>query len=224
MQFGFIAFGIIVLLSTLANLWVVQSTKAQIFSELDNLPKRDVALVLGTARLLQGGYENPFFNFRIEAAAKLYHSGKVKHLLVSGDNSRHSYNEPADMLEALLEKNIPRTAITLDYAGFRTLDSVVRCEKVFQQNSFMIVSQPFHTPRAVFIANAFGLDAVAFNATAVSDSFWNKTHLRELAARLKAVLDLYILQKKPKYLGEPINLEISYTDDREVCRRQISTM
>lgn len=104
---------------------------------------------------------NVFFSTRIEAAKTLYERGKIKHILVSGDNSTAAYNEPESMRKALLKAGIPKEDITLDYAGFRTLDSVVRANVIFgQENGFTIISQPFHVERALFLARANGIDAI----------------------------------------------------------------
>ena len=91
----------------------------------------------------------------------LYERGKIHHILVSGDNSTAAYNEPEAMRKSLVKAGIPERDITLDYAGFRTLDSVVRASEVFGQGSgFTIISQPFHVERALFIARANHIDAI----------------------------------------------------------------
>lgn len=198
--------GIIFIL--LCNWWVTASTQSQIYA-IDEVPAQKVALVLGTSKLIKGRYQNPYFNTRIETAVALYQKRKVKHFILSGDNSRKSYNEPEDMQNALLKAGIPESAITLDYAGFRTLDSVVRCSKIFGQDQFVIISQSFHTPRALFIANAYGLDATAVNTKEVWPGLLTKTDIREYLSRCKAVLDLYILRKQPKFLGKKEKVVIS---------------
>ncbi len=190
------------------NYWVKDSVKDRMYSSLEDLPQNDVALVLGTTPRLSKNIHNLYFDYRINAAHTLYMKGKVKHLILSGDNSQLNYNEPVAMQKALIKKGVPRDAITLDYAGFRTLDSVVRCREIFQQHKFTIVSQRFHNFRALFIAKAYDLDAVAFDATEPASHKDSKTLLREYLARCKAVLDLYILNKQPKYLGDKIDIEI----------------
>jgi SanA protein len=94
----------------------------------------------------------------------------------------------------------------LDYAGFRTLDSVVRCREVFSEDSITIISQEFHNQRALFIANKSGVNAIAFNAQEVSKNYSLKTCIREYFARVKCVLDIYILHTDPKFLGEKIKI------------------
>ena len=192
----------------LCNWWVMASTRSQVYT-MDEVPAQEVALVLGTSKLIRGKYQNSYFNSRIETAAALYKKGKIKHFILSGDNGRKSYNEPEDMQNALLKAGIPESAITLDYAGFRTLDSVVRCSKVFGQDQFVIISQSFHTPRALFIANTYGLDATAVNTNEVWPGILTKTDIREYLSRCKAVLDLYILRKQPKFLGKKEKVVIS---------------
>src|SRR5690554_4494198 len=149
----------------LCNVWVIQSSKNQIMIHEDKIPKEyPVALLLGTSEYTIKGRTNLFFKYRIEAAAALYHNKKVKHIIVSGDNSLLEYNEPRQMFKALVKLGVPDSAITLDFAGFRTLDSVVRCKEVFGQNNFVIISQRFHVERALFIANKFNINAIAYAA------------------------------------------------------------
>ena len=100
------------------------------------------------------GSPNPFFEKRIETAAELYRIGKIDHFILSGDNRSMYYNEPMAMLKALLKKGVPASAITLDYAGLRTLDSIVRCKQIFGQNKIIIITQPFHSYRALFISSS----------------------------------------------------------------------
>ena len=190
------------------NWWAISTTKGQVFSTINELPKQNVGLVLGTNPLVRKRYINPYFTTRIDAAAvALYKQGKVKHLIVSGDNGTHSYDEPTAMRDSLIKKGIPESAITLDYAGFRTLDSVVRCKEVFQQNEITIISQEFHNHRAVMIANHFGIQATAFNANKPFPTVRTKPEYREYLARCKAMLDLYILNKQPKFLGKKIEIK-----------------
>jgi SanA protein len=192
------------------NEWIVRSTRAAVFTEIAALPQNDVALVLGTGKLLRGsGKINPHFRKRTEAAAALFHAGKVKHLLLSGDNHIAGYDEPTDMAEALMALNVPPSAMTLDYAGFRTLDSVVRARKVFGQSKITIVTDDFHVARAVYLARHEGLEAVAFSSVKVSTLFSARTRVREVGARVKAALDVYVLNTKPHFLGEPVEIQIA---------------
>ncbi|MES2286367.1 MAG: ElyC/SanA/YdcF family protein [Bacteroidota bacterium] len=191
-----------------SNYWIIKSTRQQLFSEVDKIPNNDVAILLGASKLLRNGHENLFFKYRIEAAAELYKAGKIKHIIVSGDNHKKEYDEATDMRDALISKGIPDSCITLDYAGFRTLDSMVRCLKIFKQKNVTVISQAFHNQRAVFIANYYKMNAVGFNAKDVPNRFSTKTRFREYIAKFKAVLDLYILHKEPHFLGESITIKI----------------
>jgi SanA protein len=179
-----------------------------IYDHPDQLPPNDIGLVLGTGPELINGRPNPYFESRMDAAVELYRAGKVKHLLVSGDNGTKEYNEPAAMQDALIERGVPATSITLDYAGFRTLDSVVRCREVFQREKFTVISQSFHNERAVFIARAYGMEAIAYNSDQVRHFQRSWLRIREYLARVKAVLDVYVLRKQPKYLGDKIEIKI----------------
>jgi SanA protein len=181
----------------------------RIFQTVDALPNRDVGVVLGTSKTTRSGRPNLHFNQRIEAAAALYHAGKVKHLLVSGDNHIKSYDEPSDMRDALVAAGVPASAITCDYAGFHTLDSVVRAKSVFGLSHCTIVSEAFHCPRAVWIARQHGLDAIAYAAPDVNLASWSlRANAREQVARAWCALDLYVLHRGPKFSGprEPILL------------------
>ena len=188
------------------NVWIISSTGDQIY-EKDDIPGNDVALVLGTSKQTIEGRPNRFFVERMNAAADLYEKRKIKHLLVSGDNSSKYYNEPRDMLKALGDLSVPENDISLDFAGFRTLDSVVRSKQVFGQESITIVTQKFHCYRSLFIANKFGINAVAYSADK-DNSIGLNLAFREVLARTYAVVDLYIFQSQPKFLGEKIQLEI----------------
>lgn len=184
--------------------WTVSDARHYTYDDVDAVPYNRVAVVLGTSKYLIGGSPNHYFKYRIKAAAELYNNGKVDYILVSGDNATVQYNEPRQMRRALIQAGIPASAIYSDYAGFRTLDSVVRAKEVFGQSRFTVVSQAFHNERAIFIARHFGIDAVGFNALDPSAYQGIRTRVREVFARLMGLLDLYVLDKGPKFLGEPI--------------------
>jgi len=190
-----------------ANYWIENSTKSYIFDETAAIPANKVGLLLGTNPLVQGGRRNLYFEYRIRAAAALYHAKKIRYIIASGDNHTKSYNEPEAMQAALMQRGVPEKAIYLDYAGFRTLDSVVRCAEIFGQQSFTVISQRFHNQRAIYIAQQKGLQAVGFNAADVQLRYSGiKTMVREYLARVKALLDVHITHKSPKFLGKPIHI------------------
>jgi SanA protein len=197
--------GAVLLLTVLigvCNIWIVKSTEDKVYSDVTLLPEHRIGLVLGTSHRLVGGGPNPFFHQRIEMAATLYELGKVDHFILSGDNSSRYYNEPMEMQKALIKKGVPASAITLDFAGLRTLDSVVRSKKIFGQNEITIITQPFHSYRALFISRYYDMDAVAMVADDPQADNTFKVRLREYLARTKAVLDLYVFKTDPRFLGE----------------------
>ncbi len=195
----FIAIGFLI---AVANVWVVWQTKSDIHSDIDAVPENKMALVLGTSKYSIGGGINPFFKNRILAAAKLYKAGKVKHILVSGDNRTVYYNEPKTMMEELVRSGVPEKDISLDSAGLRTLDSIIRCKEVFGQDQFIIVTQKFHSYRAIFISQHYGLKATGFIAGDVVITNSPLLLLREIFARPLAIIDLFILGTSPKSLED----------------------
>lgn len=204
-KFGcFITLGILLTIF-LADFWVKKSTNASLFTSLDAIPKNKVGLLLGTGKFLKNGNINLYYTYRINAAEKLFNSGKIEYLLISGDNGRLEYDEPTTMKEDLMARGIPENKIYLDFAGFRTLDSVVRAKAIFGQKELTIISQPFHNERAVFIARQKGIESVGFNAKDVSARFGWKVMLREKLARVKMLLDIMV-GKQPKFYGEEIHI------------------
>ncbi|MBX2898691.1 MAG: YdcF family protein [Cyclobacteriaceae bacterium] len=203
-----ITVGIILLIVWTTNLWVISSTQSRVLTDYRHLPDSGVALVLGTSHRLSNGDPNPFFHNRMETAAALYQQGKIVHFIVSGDNRTKYYNEPLEMQKALIKLGVPATAITLDYAGLRTLDSIVRCKEIFGQQSITIITQPFHSYRALFISDYYKVNAVALVASEPEDERATRVYAREYLARAKAVLDLYLLGTEPRHLGdkEPIQI------------------
>lgn len=186
----------------MCNIWIVNSAKSNMYYAIDELPELDVALVLGTSDKLVSGEENPFFKARIDMAVQLYKSGKVKFLLVSGDNRSRYYNEPLKMKKALMEKGIPENVITLDYAGLRTLDSIVRCKEIFGQDNFVIITQSFHCHRALFLSKYHGINAIGMATTSLPFSVTYKILLREILARTVAIWDTYVMNTQPRHLGD----------------------
>jgi SanA protein len=174
------------------NLWVIYSSKSANYFSVKKIPSNNVGLVLGTSKYISGGNENLFFKYRVEAAARLYREGKIKHLILSGNNDSEYYNEPQDMKNALIALGVPADAMTLDYVGKRTYDSVLRCKDVFKQDSCTIISQTFHNIRALYLAQQYGIKAVAFAAQDVPTYYSIRTVAREYLARPKAILDVYL--------------------------------
>jgi SanA protein len=164
--------------------------------------------VLGASQKTVRGTTNLYFSYRIQAAYQLFKAGKVSYLLLSGDNHIKGYDEPSDMRNALLALGVPDSCIVLDYAGFRTLDSVVRCNEVFGEDSITVISQEFHNQRALFIASKNNIDAIGFNAQEVNKNYSFRTRVREYFARVKCVLDIYVLYTSPHFLGDKIYIGV----------------
>jgi len=188
-----------------ANYLITVNAIGKTYSDVSTVPTNNVGLVLGTIKLLKNGNVNSYFKNRIDATYELYRSKKIEFILVSGDNGNSTYDEPSDMKNELIKKGIPENRIFLDYAGFRTLDSVVRANKVFGQKSITIISQKFHNERAIYLAEKHGIEAIGFNAVEVVGHYGIKTKIREYFARVKVFVDL-LLNVEPKFLGEKIEI------------------
>lgn len=173
------------------------------YDSIDKLPHNHCGLVLGTSKYRSVGHENLYYFFRIQAAVKLYNNKKIDYVIVSGDNRNKNYNEPVRMYNDLVASGIPKKKIVLDYAGFRTLDSVIRSKEVFGQNEFTIISQPFQNQRAIYIARKKGINAVAFNAEDGADKLSFELRVREIGARVLLAYDL-LVERQPHFLGEKV--------------------
>ncbi len=206
LRYAGITFVVVLAFTIFCNWRVTSGSNPYIHSSIDKLPEQKVGMVLGTSKLVKNGNPNQYFVARIEAAAALFHSGKVKYLIVSGDNSSENYNEPEDMKNALIEKGVPADKIILDFAGFRTFDSVIRAKEIFGQTSMIIISQKFHNQRAVFIARKNGIEAYGYNAADVVKYGGFRTKVREYLARTNLFID-QVIGTEPKFLGEKIVIE-----------------
>jgi SanA protein len=209
-KFGFRAFLIAIwlLFSALyiSNYLVVQVAENKTFSSIDDIPYNRVGVVLGTSKYTIKNGHNLYFDYRIQAAADLFKAGKIDYIIVSGDNQHEDYNEPQQMLEDLIKLGIPADKVFLDFAGLRTLDSIIRAYKIFGQKKYTVISQKFHNERAIYIAEKHGLDVIGFNAKDVNKSYGFKTNLREKMARVKVILDI-CFRTEPKFLGEAVLIE-----------------
>ena len=195
-------FGVVFTVNKVIN----KATRAQMYYNVADIPKNKVGLLLGTAKYTDKGRKlvNQYYQARIDAAVALYMAGKIDYVIVSGDNSTQYYNEPLQMRDDLIARGVPVTRIYMDNAGFRTLDSILRCRDIFGQTSFTIISQTFHNQRALYIANHKNVTTVAFSAKD-GDDYWDAT-IREKLARVKMMLDL-LLNKQAKFYGEKIDIK-----------------
>ncbi|MGJ8592732.1 MAG: SanA/YdcF family protein [Aquaticitalea sp.] len=203
----FLLIGVFLGIATiLTSFWVDFKASGKTYDDVMQIPENKVGLVLGTAKTLVNGQTNLYYTYRINAAVTLYKAGKIKYILISGDNGSETYDEPSDFKADLIKKGIPEERIFLDYAGFRTLDSVIRAKEIFGQTSFTIISQKFHNERAIYLAQNNGIEAVAFNAKDITGRYGLKTRLREYLARVNASMDV-VFNKDPKFLGKKIEIK-----------------
>lgn len=187
-----------------ANIRVEKAAEHRIFDSIDAVPHNKVALLLGTNPLNRLGRPNSYFTTRIQTAADLFHAGKIDFIIASGDNHTRQYDEPTAMRDSLMARGVPENRIILDFAGFRTLDSVVRAKEVFGCDSLTIISQADHAGRALYLARSNGIDAVACAAPLrAGRRVRMRLAMREWLARDKMMLDIW-LSKQPHFLGEKI--------------------
>lgn len=186
-----------------ANMTATWASRGRLFTDVQTLPAAKVGLVFGTSDKV-GNRENLYFRYRIDAAVEVWKAGKVETIIVSGDNRDQFYNEPEKMKQALIARGVPKDRIVCDFAGLRTLDSVVRSKKVFGADRVLFISQRFQNERAIYLAKANGIDAYGYGARDVrSEGSW-KVQLREIGARVKMWLDVRFLGTRPRHLGEKV--------------------
>lgn len=178
-----------ILLICLSNAWVFALTNGRTYTKISKIPPREIALVLGTSPKMRSGLSNPYFTKRMDAAALLYHHGKIKQIIVSGEKSK-GYNEPAAMKKYLIyQEGVPEDIIVEDPKGFNTYKSILRCKDVYKKDDIIIVSQGFHNLRALFFARNNDMNALGFDAQDVSkaESYY-RNQSREILARVIAVV------------------------------------
>ena len=186
-----------ILLMMFANFWVFSLTDGRTYDKISKIPPRETALVLGTSPKMMSGAANPYFISRMEAVSLLYHHGKIKNIIVSGEKSE-GYDEPAAMKKFLIyQEGIPEDIITEDPKGFNTHASILRSKNVYKRKNIIIVTQGFHNIRALFFARNNSMNALGFNAQEISkaESFY-RNQFREFFARILAVT-YYIIRYSP---------------------------
>ncbi len=178
-----------VLLMILANIWVYALTNGRTYTRISKIPPRETALVLGTSPKMKSGVSNPYFTSRMDATALLYHHGKIKKIIVSGEKSL-GYDEPFAMKNYLVyQEGVPESIIIEDPKGFKTQSSISNCKNIYQQNDVIIVSQGFHNLRALFYARNNDMNALGFDAQDVlSNQSYYRNQSREFLARVVAVV------------------------------------
>lgn len=201
------------------NAWMRSGAQEAMYDEVAEVPERDVALVLG-ARVMPSGKPSRALADRLAAALDLWEQGKVRVILVSGDHAAPEYNEVATMFEWLTRRGVPRDRIFVDHAGLRTHDSMQRAARVFEVESAVVCTQRFHLARSIYLARAAGIDAVGLVADRRVYAKRRRDARREFAARVKAWLDVVVLDTQPRHLGEviPITGPASATHDASILR------
>lgn len=192
-------------LALAGSAWVVTTTKSQLLTPDDTPPAdADCILVLGCS-VRPDGTPSPMLRDRVARGAQLYRAGWAKKLLLTGDNSSEHYNEVAVMDQLAQAQGVPAEDTVLDYAGLCTYDSMYRARDIFGVKKLIIVTQEYHLYRALYLAQALGLEA--WGVAAEGQDYHGQTmrDLREILARDKDLL-WSIVQPRPKYLGDPIPL------------------
>ncbi|MBW8800486.1 MAG: YdcF family protein [Streptomyces sp.] len=185
-------------LALLPATWLYVSTAGRLRTVAD-VPRADVAVVFGAG--LWDGEPSPYLANRLNAAATLYEEGRVKVVLVTGDNSRKDYDEPDAMRTYLTGHGVPGSRIVSDYAGFDTWDSCVRAKKIFGVDRAVLISQGFHIRRAVALCEAAGVESYGVGVDAKHDVTWYYGGTREVFAAGKAALDA-LFEPNPRFLGK----------------------
>jgi SanA protein len=203
--FFLISLSLSLLLLWYANHKIESNAVGKTFVMVDEVQHFKAGLLLGTSKMTKGGRLNVYYSKRIHAAAQLFLAGKLDYIIISGDNSKKTYDEPTDMKNDLVAAGIDSNKIYLDYAGFRTFDSMVRCKEIFSQDSVLVISQQFHNERAIYIGERSGMFVRGYNAADVSAAYGKWTMLREAFARVKVLVD-FMIGTEPKFLGEKVVL------------------
>ena len=178
-----------ILMMMIANIWVFALTNGRTYTKISKIPPRETALVLGTSPRTKSGNANPYFISRMDAAALLYHHGKIKKIIVSGEKSR-GYDEPTAMKNFLIyQEGVPEEIIIKDSKGLNTQASIKRCKELYGANDVIIVSQGYHNLRALFFARNIDMNALGFDAQDITkpESYY-RNQSREFFARVLAVV------------------------------------
>lgn len=211
-----IALTIIVLATIIINIHIVRSTEKFIYDNIDSIPECYTVIVLGAG--VRNGHPSPIFQERLQTGEALISNGKSHKMLITGDHGHKKYDEVNTALQFLKKEHSDTDFIFLDHAGFSTYESMYRARDVFQVKDAIVVTQPFHIHRSVYIARQLGLDAVGcqtISSYKFSKASLIKWHLREMLARVKTFI-LIKTNASPTYLGEPIPITRSGKETQEV--------
>lgn len=201
---GFVVVMFLIMASLTGINLLINSSAQYTFDDIKELQPVYCAILLGTSKWLGEGRKNLYYQYRITAAIEVYQSGKCKKIIVSGDNSTLQYNEPMTMKRDLVKAGVKEENVICDYAGFRTLDSILRFKEIFGQNKGIVISQKFHNTRAVYIGRQYGIKLYGYNARDVTLHWGLKTRIREFFSKVMCFIDVYFFHTQPKYLGDTI--------------------
>ncbi|MDP0588774.1 MAG: ElyC/SanA/YdcF family protein [Candidatus Endonucleobacter bathymodioli] len=194
----------VLLFVAIANILVTSTTDTYLYSDVKTIPHNKVAILLGTSKYARNGGLNDHYRLRINAAYELFSEGKIDYILISGSRTLY-YDEPSTIRSDLLQMGIPSNIMYRDYGGFRTIDSIIRAKNIFGLTQFTIISQGYHNNRALYIALNQGINAIAFNAGSGSNSNI-KNKVREIMARVLAIIELHIMPIKTKQIPPTIHI------------------
>ena len=198
-QILYFSIAILVILASviaLCNISVDRNAEGRTFSNINDVPTMQTALLLGTnPKTRDGKRPSSFYLARINATAELYKHGKFRQLIISGDK-REGYDEPQTMRHDLIERGVPDSIIMMDGQGYRTLLSLKNSKQYFGIHDMIIISQKWHNERSIFLADKMNIKAVGYNADDVRHPRAIWTHIRELLARVKLFIDLYVTHRE----------------------------
>jgi len=187
---------ILAIIVALCNISVDRNAEGRTFSNINDVPTMQTALLLGTnPKTRDGKRPSSFYLARINATAELYKHGKFRQLIISGDR-REGYDEPQTMRHDLIERGVPDSIIMMDGQGYRTLLSLRNSKQYFGIHDMIIISQKWHNERSIFLADKMNIKAVGYNADDVHHPRAIWTHIRELLARVKLFIDLYVTHRE----------------------------
>ncbi len=198
-----LALACLILLPIVLVAYVPAATGGRRYSTVAEVPAHRVAVVFG-AGVRADGRLTRMLSERVDAAVELYQTGRVKKLLMTGDNSRADYDEVTAMKRYAMQRGVPETDIVLDYAGFSTYESCYRAHHIFGLTDAVLVTQRFHLPRAIYTCSQLGVDAVGLGTPdwgAYRDALLVRYTLRESLATLKALWDVHVTRPLPTFLG-----------------------
>lgn len=196
LYFSIAILAILAIIVALCNISVDRNAEGRTFSNINDVPTMQTALLLGTnPKTRDGKRPSSFYLARINATAELYKHGKFRQLIISGDR-REGYDEPQTMRHDLIERGVPDSIIMMDGQGYRTLLSLRNSKQYFGIHDMIIISQKWHNERSIFLADKMNIKAVGYNADDVRHPRAIWTHIRELLARVKLFIDLYVTHRE----------------------------